>query len=155
MIIWAATPTSTKGRKVDMTEPASSSVRRPGSVTLVVVLTIISGILTLLGGLFLLLLGGAASLASNVSGVAGVVIGILFLLLGIVTIAVGVGLRNGSRLARMLVTILMVLDIIGGIVTLLWFQTAQTVTSSIITIIVSVIVLALLWNRRASEFFAA
>lgn len=42
-----------------------------------------------------------------------------------------------------------------SIINLIWFQTAQTVTSSIITIIVSVIVLALLWNRRASEFFAA
>ena len=100
-----------------MTEPASNIVRRPGSVTLVVV-------------------------------------GILYLIFGIVTIAVGVGLRNGSRLARMLVTILMVIDIIGGIINLIWFRSSQTVTSSIITIIVSVIVLALLWNRRASEFFA-
>ena len=137
-----------------MTEPASNIVRRPGSVTLVVVLTIISGILTLLGALFLLLLGGAASLGSNVGGVAVVVVGILYLIFGIVTIAVGVGLRNGSRLARMLVTILMVIDIIGGIINLIWFRSSQTVTSSIITIIVSVIVLALLWNRRASEFFA-
>jgi uncharacterized membrane-anchored protein YitT (DUF2179 family) len=54
-----------------------------------------------------------------------------------------------------LVTILMVIDIISAIVSLIWFQTSQTVTSSIIAIIVSVIVLALLWNRRASEFFAA
>jgi len=137
-----------------MTEPASNIVRRPGSVTLVVVLTIISGILTLLGALFLLLLGGAASLRSNVSGVAVLVVGILYLIFGIVTIAVGVGLRNGSRLARMLVTILMVIDIVGGIINLIWFRSSQTVTSSIITIIVSVIVLALLWNRRASEFFA-
>jgi len=53
-----------------MTEPVSNIARRPGSVTVVVVLTIISGILTLLGALFLLLLGGAASLASNVTGVA-------------------------------------------------------------------------------------
>ena len=138
-----------------MTEPASNIVRRPGSVTLVVVLTIISGILTLLGALFLLLLGGAASLGSNVGGVAVVVVGVLYLIFGIVTIAVGVGLRNGSRLARMLVTILMVIDIVGGIINLIWFRSSQTVTSSIITIIVSVIVLALLWNRRASEFFAS
>ena len=138
-----------------MTESVSNTVRRPGSVTVVVVLTIISGILTLLGALFLLLLGGAASLASNVSGVAVLIFGILYLIFGIITIAVGVGLRNGSRFARILVTILMVIDIIGGIVNLIWFQTSQTVTSSIITIIVSVIVLALLWNRRASEFFAA
>ena len=94
-----------------MTEPVSNIVRRPGSVTVVVVLTIISGILTLLGALFLLLLGGAASLASNVSGVAVLIFGILYLIFGIVTIAVGVGLRNGSRFARILVTILMVIDI--------------------------------------------
>jgi hypothetical protein len=39
-------------RKADMTtnEPVSNIVRRPGSVTLVLVLTIISGILTLLVG---------------------------------------------------------------------------------------------------------
>jgi hypothetical protein len=55
----------------------------------------------------------------------------------------------------MLVTILMVIDIISAITSLIWFQTSQTVTSGIIAIIVSVIVLALLWNRRASEFFAA
>jgi hypothetical protein len=92
-------------RSDNMTEPVSNTVRRPGSVTIVVVLTIISGILTLLGALFLLLLGGAASLASNVSGVAVLVFGILYLIFGIVTIAVGVGLRNGSRFARILVTI--------------------------------------------------
>ncbi|HKN46004.1 MAG TPA: hypothetical protein VJW23_18990 [Propionibacteriaceae bacterium] len=137
-----------------MTEPVSNTVRRPGSVTIVVVLTIISGILTLLGALFLLLLGGAASLASNISGVAVLVFGILYLIFGIVTIAVGVGLRNGSRFARILVTILMVIDILGGIANLIWFRSNQTVTSAIITIIVSVVVLALLYNRRASEFFA-
>jgi hypothetical protein len=49
-------------RDVDMTEPASNIVRRPGSVTVVVVLTIISGVLTLLGALFLLLLGGPQAL---------------------------------------------------------------------------------------------
>jgi len=137
-----------------MTEPAASTVRRPGSVTIVVVLTIISGILTLLGALFLLFLGGAASLASNVSGVAILVFGILYLIFGIVTIAVGVGLRNGSRFSRILVTILMVIDILGGVANLIWFRSNRTVTSAIITIIVSVVVLALLYNRRASEFFA-
>jgi hypothetical protein len=145
-------------RKADMTtnEPVSNIVRRPGSVTVVVVLTIISGILTLLGGLFLLLLGGAATLDRlNVSGGAVVIFGILYLIFGIITIIVGIGLRNGSRLARMLVTILMVIDIISAITSLIWFQTSQTLTSGIIAIIVSVIVLALLWNRRASEFFAA
>ena len=137
-----------------MTEPVSNTVRRPGSVTVVVVLTIISGILTLLGALFLLLLGGAASLASNVTGVAVLIFGILYLIFGIVTIAVGVGLRNGSRFARILVTILMVIDILGGIANLIWFRNNQTLTSGIITIIVSVVVLVLLYNRRASEFFA-
>ena len=138
-----------------MTEPVSNTVRRPGSVTVVVVLTIISGILTLLGALFLLLLGGAASLASNVTGVAVLIFGILYLIFGIITIAVGVGLRNGSRFARILVTILMVIDIIGGIANLIWFRNNQTLTSGIITIIVSAVVLALLYNRRASDFFAS
>ena len=134
-----------------MTEPVSNIARRPGSVTVVVVLTIISGILTLLGALFLLLLGGAASLASNVTGVAVLVFGILYLIFGIITIAVGVGLRNGSRFARILVTILMVIDILGGIANLIWFRNNQTLTSGIITIIVSVVVLVLLYNRRASD----
>ena len=137
-----------------MTQPAYNTIRRPGSVTVVVVLTIISGILTLLGALFLLLLGGTVGLASQVSGVAVLIFGILYLIFGIVTIAVGVGLRNGSRFARILVTILMVIDILGGIANLIWFRSNQTVTSAIITIIVSVVVLALLYNRRASEFFA-
>jgi hypothetical protein len=91
----------------------------------------------------------------NVSGGAVVIFGILYLIFGIITIIVGIGLRNGSRLARLLVTILMVIDIISAITSLIWFQTSQTLTSGIIAIIVSVIVLALLWNRRASEFFAA
>jgi hypothetical protein len=148
-------PTYPTERRADMTEPVSNIVRRPGSVTVVVVLTIISGILTLLGALFLLLLGGAVGLGSNVGGAAVVVFGILYLIFGIVTIAVGVGLRNGSRLARILVMILMVIDILGGIANLIWFRSNQTVTSAIITIIVSVVVLALLYNRRASEFFAS
>jgi hypothetical protein len=148
-------PTPPTEGSADMTEPVSNIARRPGSVTVVVVLTLISGILTLLGALFLLLLGGAASLASNVTGVAVLVFGILYLIFGIITIAVGVGLRNGSRFARILVTILMVIDILGGIANLIWFRNNQTLTSGIITIIVSVVVLVLLYNRRASEFFAS
>ena len=148
-------PTPPTERSADMTEPVSNTVRRPGSVTVVVVLTIISGILTLLGALFLLLLGGAVGLGSNIGGGAILVFGILYLIFGIVTIAVGVGLRNGSRFARILVTILMVIDILGGIANLIWFRSNQTVTSAIITIIVSVVVLALLYDRRASDFFAS
>jgi hypothetical protein len=136
-------------------ESASATPRRPGSVTLVVVLAIISGILTALGGLFLLLLGAGTLGSSAALGRAALIfLGIIYLIIGIVTIGVGVLLRHGSRLARMLVTILMVIEMVGGIVALIWFQTTQTVASSSITIIVSAIVLVLLWNRRASEFFA-
>jgi hypothetical protein len=41
------------------------------------------------------------------------------LIFGIITIIVGIGLRNGSRLARMLVTILMAIDVISAITSLI------------------------------------
>ncbi|WP_431220625.1 DUF7144 family membrane protein [Leifsonia xyli] len=123
---------------------------RPGSVTLVAVLTYINGVLDIIGGVVMLLTrdqlaGGNGSAAAGVTTAA-----ILSLLLGIVTVLVARGLLRGNSASRAIVAVIMVFDILNGVLMLF---TGQAV-SGVVQILWSLVILALLFTRRANAFFA-
>jgi hypothetical protein len=111
---------------------------RPGGVTLVAVLTWISGAINLIAGVFGLFPGGI-----DFWYAVGLII------LGLVIAAVASGLLRGSRLSRTLVTIVQVISLISGVFAIvngpLW--------SGLFTVLIAIIVLVILWSRRANEFF--
>ena len=76
---------------------------------------------------------------------------ILGIVIGIVTLLVAGGLRHGRRVARLVVTVIMVLQIVGGIVTATGGQ-AQLL-SGLVQIAIAVAVIALLWTGEAKQFF--
>lgn len=120
---------------------------RPGSVTFVAVLTYINGVLDVIGGVALLIAreqvaGGGNSAAITTSAIVSI-------LLGIVTVVVARGLLRGSPVSRVLVAVVMVIDILNGVLLLF---TSQVVTG-VIQILWSILIVALLFTRRANAFF--
>ncbi len=137
-----------------------SPLPRPGSVTVVVVLTWISAILHLLLGVLLLIAGVAIGAAATGSGrVIGtglaVTLAIVYLIIGLVTVFVAVRLGQGGRGSRMLLTIIEVIAIITNIVTWIATNSNQQAISSVFAIAFAVVILVLLWNRTANDFFNA
>jgi len=136
-----------------------SAPRRPGTVTVVVVLTWISAVLSVLGGLALLILGGAAG--GSVTGPAAgfgtttvMVIGAVYIVIGLLMGAVASRLGQGGRGARLIVTILTVLQIVGAVAALAGAGSTTATSSGWGSILVGLVLLALLWNARANAFFA-
>ena len=132
----------------------ASNLRRPGGVTVVVVLTYISGILSVLGGLLIVLVSRNTSVEAQLGAGSGVLLaaGILSMIIGVVTILVARGLRHGRRTARLVVTVVMALQIITSVVAL-FSGTSQTL-AVIVQILVSAVAIALLWSGAAKPFFA-
>ena len=116
---------------------------RPGGVTLVAVIAWIAGAVNVIAGILMLI---AALMAPD-----ALWYGLIHLLLGVITIAVGIGLLRGSSTARLLVTIVFVLDLIWAVF-VIFFQQAQ-IWSGIVSGILVLVGLVLLWTRRANEFF--
>lgn len=129
-------------------------VRRPASVTFLVVLVWISAILTLLvGGLFL---AGAdnATVADQFNGAADAakLAGWVLLVLGVLTALFAIGLGRGSNFLRILVTIVFVLRIAGDV----WLVLRSNYDSgAFVSIAFSVLILYLMWNAKADEFFSS
>jgi uncharacterized membrane protein len=125
---------------------------RPGSVTFVAVLTYINGILNIVGGVILLFTRESAPGAETAGGLAGVTTSaIVSIVLGIVILIVARGLLDGSRVSRALVSLVMVLNLINGVLQLFTLQ----FFSGVLEILWSIIVLSLLFTRRANAFFGA
>jgi hypothetical protein len=133
---------------------ASAPAPRPGSVTTVVVITWIVAVLTILGGVLFLVMSDSALSEAGISGSTATTYGIVELILGAIIALVAIGLGSGNNFARILVSILMVLRlgvaIWAGIV--LWGHGGFW--SVVIAGLLALLVLALLWNDRANEFFA-
>lgn len=111
---------------------------RPGGVTLVAVLTWISGAIYIIVGGLGLFPGGQDFWSS-----------LLQIVLGIVVVSVAGGLLRGSNLSRIIITIVQAIAVIAAVVGLFtgpnW--------SAVIAGIFPAIVLILLWSGRANEFF--
>lgn len=131
---------------------SSSYVKRPGSVTVVVVLVWISAILEIIGGVLLLVLTPALRNQGNATWLV-FALGILVLLIGLITAAVASRLSKGGNGARIVVTVLTVLQIIGALTTLFTVSGSTAVSQAVFTLVVDLMILALLWNNRANEFF--
>ncbi|UAJ80795.1 hypothetical protein IT072_07225 [Leifsonia sp. ZF2019] len=125
---------------------------RPGSVTFVAVLTYINGILNIIGGVVLLFTRESAPGADTEGGLAGITTSaIVSIVLGIVILIVARGLLGGSKVSRALVTLVMILNLVNGVLLLFTLQ----FFSGVLEILWVVIVLSLLFTRRANAFFNA
>lgn len=118
---------------------------RPVGVSLLAVLIVVGGVLYILGGIALAILGGGAD-----GGVVVVASGVVIALVGVIYLLVARGLWHGSGGARFLVTAVTILALIASSIQLVQ---PNHFWSGIIGIAYSLIVLALLFNRRAGIYF--
>lgn len=128
------------------------TAKRPAGVTIVAVLTWISGLLDIIGGSILLFQTSVASTVEAFGGASQLIISaIVSILIGAIVMIVGVGLLRGSSGARLVITVFQVLSIAASIFFAITYPPGAI--AEYFSAAVSVIVLALLWTRRANEFF--
>lgn len=125
---------------------------RPGGVTLVAVLTWISGALDIVGGSILLFQRSDASIVEEFGGENQLMASAIFaILIGVVVVAVAGGLLRGNPSARIVVTIFQVLSIVSSI--FLGIAYPPGAIGEYVSIAVALVVLFILWSRRAGAFF--
>ena len=139
-----------------MTVPNSlAAAERPTSVTVAVAIGWISVILDLVGGVSLLVLAGNGDVTSalGTDETTARTIGIVLLVTAAILAVVVYLLGTGSNVARMLVTIVMLLRIGFAIWAIVAFGTHQ-LTEAILSMAIAVTAIVLLWNDKANTFFA-
>lgn len=150
-----------------------SDVReRPSQVTIVVILIWIAFALTIVGAIATILVGTgiAASDPARVAeelknldlpeswatGVGPIVIvaGALMFVVAIIQAIFAVAIGRGSNVARILLTILMVIRIVSGVVFIVTSWGTETWMFGVfLSIALDIIVLLLLFNAKSNEFF--
>lgn len=128
-------------------------VRRPVSVTVVVVLTWFAAIVSIVAGVVALLLSADELAAAGIAEASANAYGWASIIIGALTALVAMGLSGGSSLARALVSLLMVARMGVGLWAIL--SLPEGVVAGVLTIALALLVLFLLWNGKANAFFNA
>ncbi|MGI9822004.1 DUF7144 family membrane protein [Agromyces sp. Marseille-Q5079] len=127
---------------------------RPAGVTVVAVIAWLSGAIDIVVGTIMFLQASAIAVAPEWAGAGAVYTSaILSIILGIITVVVAVGLLSGNAAARLIVTVVQVLSIISSLFVIVasWGDPI----GEWLSILIALIVVLLLWSRRASRFFRA
>jgi hypothetical protein len=132
----------------------STRASRPIGVAVISIVIMIQAVLAIMAGLGLFLERNDESLLSHLDQSSDTVgtYGILAIVWGVVALLVALGLWGGAGWARFLVAIVELLQVVGG-VWLLFGWDGHYRTQGVGQIIAAVIVLWLLFNPRADEFF--
>lgn len=128
------------------------AIDRPGGVTLVAVLTWISGLFDIIGGSLLLFQTSVDATVERFGGSSQLIASALFtILVGVVVIVVAVGLLRGNNASRIVITVFQMISIVGSVFLAIAYPPGAI--AEYFSIAIAVIVLVLLWTRRASAFF--
>jgi hypothetical protein len=122
--------------------------QRPIGVTIVAVLAWISGFFSILGGVLVIISGLEVESASRGLLITGAVISIV---IGIAVIVVSLGLLRGNNTARIITTIVFVLNIVNAVFQM--FGGQQSLWTAILSALPSIIGIVLLYTKPAQAFF--
>ncbi|MET0863947.1 MAG: hypothetical protein ABWZ98_06395 [Nakamurella sp.] len=141
-----------------MTNPnfLNEPTRRPGGITLLAVLIVISGLLGLFGAIAVIIGRGNDEFVRNTSVSSGTLlwVGIVGVIIALVYLAVARGLTRGSGLARGLCTLVAILSLASGIYGI-FIHSGNLRWSSLGSAILAFFVLVLLYSPKANAFFAS
>ena len=138
-----------------MTYQNQAPARRPGGITLLAVLIVVSS-LGLIGSIAVIIGRGNDDFVQDAGvgsstllwvGIVGVIIAVVYLL-------VARGLTRGSGLARGLAALVAVLSLASGIYQAI-IQSGSLRWSGIVSAVLALIVLSLLFSPRANAFFGS
>ena len=150
-----------------------SEVRvRPSQVTIVAVLLWIGFALTLVGAIAAIIAGTAIAASdpavvadrlkeldlpeswNTTAGPITIVAGVAILIIAIIYAIFAVAISRGSNVARILLTILIIIRVLGGIVFIVMSWGTQTwMFGTFLAVALDIIVLLLLFNSKSNEFF--
>lgn len=116
---------------------------RPVGVTIVAIIAWLSGFVQIVGSIFAIIGGLFVTWPA--------ILGWIALVIGVVTLAVGVGLWRGSTAARVIATIVFVLNVAFAILSLFG---GESLWSAIGSGGLSAIGLAMLYTQAANRYFA-
>jgi hypothetical protein len=145
---------------------------RPSQVTIVVILIWIAFALTIVGAIATVIAGTAIAASdqasveqllkdldlptswSTTAGPIVIVTGALFFIIAIIEAIFAVAIGRGSNVARILLTILIAIRLIGGLVFILTSWGTETFMFGVfLDMGLAIIVLLLLFNHASNEFF--
>jgi len=150
----------------------ASTRTRPSQVTIVVVLIWIAFALTVVGAIATILAGTAIAASdpavvaeklkeldlpeswNTTAGPITIVAGVAMLIIALIQAIFAVAISRGSNIARVLLTILLVIRIVGGIVLIVTSAgTASFMFGLFLAVAVDIIILLLLFNHASNEYF--
>ncbi|EYT60922.1 hypothetical protein D514_0106330 [Microbacterium sp. UCD-TDU] len=76
------------------------------------------------------------------------------LVIGFVTLLVSFGLFGGRNIARVIVTVSLVLSIVGAVLQAIVHQDANVLVGSLITVVLALVGIVMLYTARANSFFS-
>lgn len=120
----------------------TSTAHRPLGVSIVAILILLAGIGLIIRGVVGVVRGGEGS--------AGIVVAVVLLVVGILYALVARGVWSGSKVARLVVTILSLIAVVGSVLTI---GESGEMVASIVQILIAVVILALLYGRQTRQFF--
>ena len=133
----------------------TTAAKRPLSVTIVVVIVWIIAILNVIAGIVMLFTAenDAELLVQTDGDVSAIRIwGVGLIIFGLIVAWVASALGRGGQFARFLISLLMILRILADVIFIGNYGTYD-LNGVLFSIILALIVLALLWNSKASRFF--
>lgn len=117
----------------------NQSVQRPFGVTIIMLLIILQGIFGLVIGVWGLI---------NWKDETPIIVSLITIIIALIYLAVAGALGRGNRGARMLITVITFIVLINGVIWLF-----SNLWTGIVQIVISVIILLVLFSRKASAFF--
>ena len=135
---------------------STAQQKRPVTITLIGALAFIAGAIDMISGVLLFFRLSNEEIVANFGGSGGLITAAIgSIVVGLVTAVLGGLLLRGSWVARLVVTVLQVLSIIGSLFLAVAYIGDPTVVGEWIGLAISVLLVILLWTPKASRFFAA
>ena len=129
--------------------------KRPASVSFVVVLTWLVAIVTIIDGVILLFASDATLVDAGVNPDTATLTAWISIVLGLVIALFASALGNGSKFARLLISLLMMVRFVLGGFAIVMLWGSSFMWGAVVLTIIAAFVLYLLWNAKASAWFAA
>lgn len=129
-------------------------VNRPVTITIIAGLALIAGLIDMVSGVLLFFRLPNEEVVANFGGSGGLIAAAIgSIVVGLITAVLAGGLLKGSVPARLIVTVLQVLSLIGSLFMAVAYIGDPSVIGEWLGIAVSVVLLILLWTPKASRFF--
>ena len=133
---------------------STTQANRPVTITLIGAFAFIAGLIDLISGVLLFFLLPNDEVVANFGGSGGLIAAAIgSIVVGLVTAVLAGGLLRGSIPARLIVTVLQVLSIIGSLFMAVAYIGDASVVGEWLGLAVSAVLLILLWTPKASRFF--